>query len=238
MKFSKISTAAFLAGVTTLAVTLPVQAEKRNYDLTGFSRVEVSAGLSVEVEIGPDFEVSAEAGSTRTLNRLDIRVRGDKLVVTRDTSWTVFSIFATRRDATIRVTLPELAAIEARSGSDVNVYGDYGDSLHAKVSSGAELDLTNVSGVSLRFDASSGSDLRAEGSCGELDISSSSGASIRVEALICDDVEAHGSSGSDIRAHATNTVTASASSGGGVRISGSPDEISLNESSGGNVHIN
>ncbi len=238
MKIAKTSTAAFLAGATTLAVSLPAFSEERAFDLTGFERVDVSAGLSVEVEIGPDFEVVAEASSARTLKQLDIKLRGDKLIVTRDSGWLDFSLFSARRDATIKITLPGLTAIEASSGSDVFVTGDYGDSLRAATSSGAELDLENVSGQSLRFEASTGSELRAVGVCGELDVNSSSGASIRVDELNCKAVDAHASSGGDIRAFASDSAVASASSGGGVRISGSPEQIERNESSGGSVRVN
>ncbi|MEE9389269.1 MAG: head GIN domain-containing protein [Paracoccaceae bacterium] len=238
MKITKTTTAAFLAGATTLAVSLPAFSQEREYDLTGFNSVDVSAGLSVELEIGPDFEVVAEASNNRTLKQLDITVRGDKLIVSRDSGWLDFSLFSARRDATIRITLPDLTAIQASSGADVFVTGDYGDSLRASTSSGAELDLENVSGQSLRFKASSGSELRAQGECGALDVSSSSGASIRVDELSCNVVDATASSGSDIRAFASKSAVAHASSGGGVRITGSPEQIERSESSGGSVKVN
>ncbi len=237
MKFSQVSTAAYLAGVTTLAVSLPAFAEQRSYNLCGFDGIAISSGLSAEVEIGPEFTVTAEASSRRTLNRLDIRVRGDTLIVERDRGWLDFSLFAARRDATIRITLPDLKLIRASAGSDVYVSGQYGDSLRAETSSGADLDLDNVSGSSLQFKASSGSDLRAEGACGSLDVTASSGANIRADALICKEIAAHVSSGADISAHATDTVTARASSGGDVRISGSPAVVDKSESSGGDVHL-
>lgn len=47
MTISKIPMAAFLAGATTLSVSLPAFAAERQFDLTGFDQVEVSAGLSV-----------------------------------------------------------------------------------------------------------------------------------------------------------------------------------------------
>ncbi len=113
MKISQVTTAAYLAGATTLAVSLPAFAEQRSYDLSGFNGVAISSGLSAEVEIGPQFTVTAEASSRRTLNRLDIRVRGDTLIVERDSSWLDFSLFSARRDATIRITLPDLKLIRA-----------------------------------------------------------------------------------------------------------------------------
>ncbi len=238
MSISKISTAAFLAGATTLAVSLPAFSEERAFDVSGFDRIEVSAGLSVEVEIGPDFEVVAEASNSKILKRLDIKVKGDKLIVTQDSKWPGFSLFSAQRNATIRIALPGLTAIQANSGSDVSVTGEFGESLRAETSSGADLDLSNVSGGMLRFDASSGSELRAVGNCSELEVNSSSGASIRVDELSCKTVEAHASGGSDIRAYASVRAIASASSGGGIRISGSPDQVELTESSGGSASLN
>jgi len=238
MKISKVSTAAFLAGATTLAVTLPAIAQGRVYQLSGFDQVEISSGISVDVMIGPDFEVTAQAGSRRTLNRLDISVQDGKLVVTRSGGWLDYSLFSPPRDVTVQITLPTLTAIEAKAGSDVFVTGDYGDSLTAQVSSGAEIDLENVKSASLRFSAASGSDLRADGVCGSLDVSTSGGASILTTGLSCSEVSAHASSGSEIQAYASSAAVVSASSGGLVRISGEPEKIVRNERSGGNVIVN
>ena len=216
----------------------PSNAEQRSYDLGGFNGVAISSGLAAEVEIGPQFTVTAEASSRRTLNRLDIRVRGDTLIVKRGGIWLDFSLFSGRPAATIRITLPDLKLIRAHVGSDVYVFGTYGNSLSAEVSSGADLDLDNVSGKNLHFEASSGADLRAERECGLLHATASSGSNIRADALVCKEIEAHSSSGSDISAHATEAATARASSGGHVRISGNPSIVEKSESSGGDVHLN
>lgn len=237
MKNSKVTTAAFLAGATTLAVSLPAFAEEREFDLSDFDAISVSSGLSAEIEIGDDFSVSAESGSSRALNKLDIKVKGRTLYIERDSSWTDWSIFAARRDATVKVSLPDLKRIDASAGSDVFVSGDYGDGLEASADGGADLELDDVTGGTFRLDASSGSTLRAEGECSVLEVSSSSGASIRADDLECDTVEARASSGADIRVYASEAVRAVASSGADVRVKGEPAEIDKKESSGGDVHL-
>lgn len=237
MNFSRMSTAAFIAGVTTLSVSLPMMAEERKYDVTGFQEVSIAEGLSAQIEIGPDFDVSAQSPSKRDLDRLSIEVRGNRLIVERDASWLDFSLFAARRQANVKISLPEMKAISASSGSDVYVSGEYGDRLTAEASSGADLELDDVTGSKLKIRASSGSDLRVEGACETLDIASSSGASIRADDLVCQDVTADASSGADIRVHATATLRAEASSGAGIRISGRPEVLDSDESSGGSIRI-
>lgn len=238
MTGSKITTAAFLAGATTIAVSLPAFGSERDFDLSGFDKIVVSSGLSAEIEIGDAYSVSAESSSNRALDRLDIRVKGNTLYIERDSRWSDWSIFAARRDATVKVSLPDLTQIAASAGSDVFVSGDYGNGLVAKSSSGSDLQLDQLEGGTFSFEASSGSTLRAEGNCGELDAASSSGASIRADELHCGAVEASASSGSDIWVHANETVNAQASSGADVRVSGSASVFEKSESSGGDVHRN
>lgn len=54
MRKSKITTAAFLAGATTLAVTLPSMADKRGPD-----GIRISSDISVEVDAGSEFLTNA-----------------------------------------------------------------------------------------------------------------------------------------------------------------------------------
>ena len=195
----------------------------------------MSSGLSADIDIGEDFAVSAESASRRTLNQLDIKVMGSTLYIERDPSWTDWSLFAARRDAMVRVSLPTLKRIEASAGSDVHVSGEYGVGLDASTSSGSDLELEDVTGGSFTFEASSGSTLRAEGDCDDLDASSSSGASIIADDLKCATIEASASSGADIRVFASESADAQASSGADVRVSGDPATLSSEESSGGDV---
>jgi hypothetical protein len=238
MPKSNITTAAFLAGATTLAVSLPVMAAERSYDLADFDGVKISSGLSAEVSVGEEFSVTAEARTRRTLDHLNIRVRSGTLMVERSGSWTDFSLFSARRDATIRITLPALTNIEATAGSDVYVDGATSDDFQATSSSGADLELANANLGSAEFNVSSGADLTAQGSCETLAARSSSGSGVDATDLVCQSVEAHASSGGDIEVHATQSVNAHASSGGDVSIAGSPAVVEKHESSGGDVNLN
>jgi len=77
MKKSKISTAAFLAGVTTLAVSLPVLAEQRSYDTQGFGDIFVSDGLVVDTSPNAEHANTVQTASDRTLRRPGARERID-----------------------------------------------------------------------------------------------------------------------------------------------------------------
>lgn len=228
------------AGAAMLAclAALPAAADERHFDLDGFARVEVTSGLSAVITGGGDYEVRAESSDQRTLRRLDIRTVGDRLYVGRQREWSGLAWFRARKEATIYVTLPMLAGVEASAGSDVYATGKIADAFRGDASSGADLTLDAVDAGKVWLSASSGADLRAAGSCATLEADASSGATLRTQDMICADVRAEASSGADVRVHATVRIHGEASSGGDVWVSGNPTAVEIDESSGGSVNLN
>lgn len=141
MKASKISTAAFLAGATTLAVTLPAIGAEREFDLGEFDKVSVSAGLTAAVEIGDEFAVRAESPNDNMLKDLDIRVVGKTLYIGRDADWQGDSLFGGTKNMTVKITMPDVKEVAAYSGAEVTVFGVEGQ----------EIDTTMVSGGDVQF---------------------------------------------------------------------------------------
>ncbi len=208
INYLKTTTVVFVAALSATAA----QADTQTYEFSGFSRITTSAGVEVEASVGDSYSVRAE-GSKDSLDRLEIKQRGETLRIGRDGA-----LFKMRwKSPIVYVTLPSIEEVEASSGSELSVRGiDAGD-FSASVSSGAELYL--------------------EGRCDELRASASTGAELEAENLECRDVRVSVSTGAEAEVYASESIDASASTGGDIDVSGSPQERNISKSLGGDVDI-
>lgn len=237
MKLSPLVLSLIATSSVTLATATAVTAETRSFELSGFNRIQVSEGLDAEIKVGETFGIKAEARAQKSLDNLDISVRGDTLFIERKRNFSMFRL-SNYNDATVFVSLPDLTVIASNKGSDVHVSGEFGDSLVANVSSGAELTLENVTADTVTLSSSTGSNTQISGECVNLSVIASQGASIEAAELKCDVVDAQASSGSDIEVFATETITANAKSGASIEVSGNPSKTTVKQSSGGDVEVN
>lgn len=198
-----------IAGAAVLALTLPASAETRTFNLSNFTEISASAGVDVVLRQGP-YSVTAEEKGGR-FDRLKLEVQGSKLVISREGSsgW-----FSGNRDYTVTVTAPELTAISASSGADVD--GD------------------NFRFANLSVSVSSGADVELSGQCTNITVSVSSGADFDGDNLRCETATVTASSGGDADVYASRSASGNASSGGGVTVHGG-GAITKNTSSGGSV---
>ena len=252
-----ITTAAYLAGVTTLAVSLPAMAETKRYDLKGFDEVVVERGVSLDLSQGEDFAVSAEADRRHMLNRLIVEKDGARLLISRKKSWRDWSFLTRRFNASVDVTLPVLARLDASSGADVDVEGEFSGPMKVIASSGADVDMTgalpeklgviassgasvemdDISAGRVEIDTSSGSNVEIAGTCDSLTAEASSGSDIDAEGLECKSGDLATSSGARLVAHARDSVVADARSGGRIEVAGAPGDVLEETKAGGRIKI-
>jgi len=181
-------------------------AEPRN--LSGFTRVDASAGTDVTVTVGRGFSVDVSGADA---DRIVTRLSGDTLVVERRRG---FSWGAARR-AQVTVTMPRVEGLSSSSGADLVV--------------------TGVDAPHVALDSSSGADLRVSGRCGSFVADVSSGADIHAQELRCENGSVDASSGADARVFASGRLNVDASSGGGVVAYGNPGIGNVDLSSGGSL---
>ncbi len=213
---------------------MKAHAESRTIDIAGFDEVEVSAGIVVDVTVGADYGISAEAWRG-DLDRLEIEKHGDRLIISRKVGWGLLS--ASRRDRfAVTISMPALSEVEASSGSEMSVNGA---KMLTRVdgSSGAIITLDEMDLDRLRIDVSSGANLDAEGRCRDLRAQASSGANVDLRGLTCKIAEISASSGAALRASASETAEVAASSGGSIALWGGAEVIREDVSSAGSVSI-
>jgi hypothetical protein len=198
-------------GLFTLSGALA--AETRGYDLSGFDSVTSSAGVVVEVEVGSDYSVTLETEGKA--DEAKVELNGDTLLLGRERTRGIR--LGGRDTLRFTVTMPSFEEGAASSGSVLEIEG--------------------ISGGNVSLRASSGANLMAEGRCDRLSVGVSSGSSLKAAGLICSRAEAEASSGGTAELHATEQVRARASSGGSIRVAGSPGKRDTKTSSGGSVQI-
>lgn len=203
-----------IAGIGAGAIGCAASAATQTYDLDGFTKVETSAGVKVELTQADAFSIEAE-GSERAIERLAVSVRGDTLELGRVTNnrWNRGNY----DEVTVMVTMPDVEGLGA--------------------SSAGEIDAEMISAGDLKLAASSGARVVARGACERLNADASSGGRVDAGALPCDDVDADASSGGSITVFARESVDASASSGGSIVVDGQPTDVESTKSSGGSVRI-
>lgn len=218
----------FLATFVALAAFASTAvAQGRDYDLRDFTRIEVADGVVAEIIAGADFAVRAEA-RRGDLDRLSLTVSDETLRIGR------LPEVANDRFV-VRVSLPVLAGVVARAGSDVQAKGDEIALRDALAASGATLTVDGVSGADLVLSAVSGATLRISGTCDALRADAASGATLDARGLICLTGALDASNGATLRAHLTEAVDATAASGATIRVTGDPPDVEAELSTGGTV---
>jgi hypothetical protein len=215
-------------------LNLPASADTKTYNFSGFSKVSASAGVSVVLKQGP-YAISAE-GSAKALERLRIETKGDTLEVGRKPNTMGWGSSSGR--VTVTVSSPTYKGVSSSSGSDVDASGlNMAGASDLSVSSGARLDLGDVSLEDVRVTLSSGSSADVSGSCRSIRVDVSSGASFNGKGLKCETAIAGASSGASVHVWASKSAEGGASSGGSVNIHGDPATVDRDTSSGGSVNV-
>jgi hypothetical protein len=204
-----------------------VTTEKRNVE-DNFSKVDVSRGLIVTLEQADSYFVEVETDQNLQ-EHISTKVENGTLYITSDENIEE----ATAKN--IRVKLPSLKALEAKSGALVSTKNTFnGTYLSVKTSSGSEADI-NIEYDLVKCESTSGSTLKVNGKALKITTNSSSGSSINAQGLLVNDVVAESSSGSSSNVHPLVSLKAKASSGSSIDYNSSPKTVIKEESSGGSV---
>lgn len=191
-----------------------------------FTAVEASEGLDVYVTQDRNFEILVEADEN-IIDLIGTDIRDGKLKI-----HAIENIG--RATKKIYVTLPEITALKATSGSDLITQDRIeADEIYLDASSGADLKV-ELSADIVHADTSSGADIRVSGDSNILYADASSGSDIRAGEFKVQTCEADASSGANIRVNVTKNLVADASSGADIKYTGGA-QVTKNKSVSGSV---
>lgn len=240
-------TTTILALAATMGMTMSTAAfaQSRNFDLTGFDRIDIATGLDAVVTIGDSFSILAESRSQEALDNLEVAVNDGVLTARIEQNFLDFIVSGglvgmllnNGNAVKLTITVPALAGADASSGADVDLPGLKGEQLDLNASSGAGISVTDAALGTVTASASSGADITLSGQAQAIEAEASSGADIDAEDMAAATVTAQVSSGAGISVRASQSVEAEASSGGDVEVHGNPAIRAVDESSGGEVNF-
>lgn len=191
-----------------------------------FTEIVASEGLDVYISQGESASIKVEADSNVIdLIATDIKEGELRIHTTENIGRATKSVY---------VTLPELTAIKASSGADVETQNTIrGSRVMLSATSGSDL-TAQIVAESISASTSSGASLKVSGESVNLKAGASSGSDLIAGDLQAKNVIANASSGAYVRVHAIESLDASANSGGDVDYSGDA-KVSKDKSSGGSV---
>ena len=194
--------------LVALALVAPASAETRN--LRGFTAINVSDGIDLEIPAGAPYAVEItgpDAGRVETVVE-----DGALRIRQRNRSW----FGRNDLDANVRVSLPQLNALAASRGVSVEA-------------SGIEAETFDLS-------AAMGADVRVAGACGALDLSAAMGASVRAGDLRCRTADVSAAMGADARIYVTEAYEGSAAMGASIHVDGEGASRGNSTAMGGSIN--
>ena len=200
--------------------------------VNSFNAIKVSTGIDLYITMGETEKVKIVADDD-IIDEIITEVKDGTLrIYMKDNNWFNWGRNKTRK---AYVTVKELVAISASSGSDVRSENTLeGESLKVKASSGSDVEI-DIFYKNFSLDTSSGSDAKISGKVKTFKAEASSGSDIKAQELESTICKVRASSGSDITVKVSGELYAKASSGADIRYYGNPDIRDIDESSGGDV---
>lgn len=206
--------------------------DKQNRNIESFHGIAVSSGIDLYLTQGNSEEVVVEA-DVDVIDAIMTEVNEGVLHIYMKKTFG----FQWNRSSRVHVTFDDLTSLAVSAGAYVAGQSPFKlDELKISVSAGADLRIDELFAESVWLDTSSGSDAQLSGRVVNFEASSSSGADISCSELVAEHCKVSVSSGSDAEVHATQSLKASASSGGDIRYRGNPAHKDIVESSGGDVY--
>jgi hypothetical protein len=123
----------------------------RNYNVGNFQQIEVAGPYDVEVRTGSNPSVSA-SGSEKLLDRTQVEVQGDKLVIHPEHEHGFFHWgWSSRGKAHFVVTVPQLSGATIAGSGGITVDKIAGNAFEGEIAGSGGLQLTSVEVQSLKL---------------------------------------------------------------------------------------
>lgn len=218
---------AFLA-ILFLGSAVPALAAERSFPVGAFSEVVLSGSMNVVVTTGAAHSVRAE-GSAEDLDKLDIRVKGDALVIaTKPGKWS----WGSRDKVTVRVSAPNVSGAAISGSGDMQVGPTKGD-FSGRISGSGDMTVAAVDAPALSLAISGSGDIAlGRGRCGTAKFSTSGSGDISAGGVQCETLTVSISGSGDVAAQATGTATLRTSGSGDISVTGGARCTSRSSGSG------
>lgn len=192
----------------------------RSFAASGFERVKLAGSDDVRVIAGDTFAVEA-TGPQGVLDKLDIRVEGDTLVVGRErrSGWSI----SERKGAVITVTMPVMRGATLAGSGDFRIATTAEDRFEARLAGSGDLNIADVRAAETKFSLAGSGDIRAKGRARAADYSIAGSGSIDARELLSESLAVSVAGSGDVAAHTSGHAEVRIVGSGDVTIAGTKD---------------
>ncbi len=208
------------AAATFLAVTSPAAAQTHTYPLSGFTKIDASAGFTIEFTQSPTWSVVVDSASN-AFDRIIVEKIGDTLRISRpqDTHNN-----GKVRDV-IRISAPDLDALTFHAAIRFTAPQLNVDTLAIDASAAVAIDIADLTADRLDINADAASTITLAGSCTKLNLTTGAASKVMADGLRCRETQIDAGTASSVHAFASDKAVARAGMASHVLISGRPREF-------------
>jgi hypothetical protein len=203
----------------------------KDYDFSGFTKVNVGSAFQTDIKQGQGYSTSVTIDDN-LVDYLDVRVDGDTLTIGLKPRLSLGFRNTTLKAA---ITMPDLQGLDLSGATRTNVTG-FSNTLPANVQvSGASQLRGGYTTGQMRLQASGASTVELVGSTGALDIEASGASTVRFDNLKSTDTNVRASGASNVTVNPSGRLTGDASGASTVAYVGNPTTVQVNTSGASNV---
>lgn len=193
----------------------------RQYQVGGFTRIEVAGPYDVDVRTGPAIGVSAR-GSEKLLERTIVEVKGDKLLIRPDKdNWWGHMGWRSDHKAAFTVTLPQISGAAIAGSGDIRVNEIKGDSFDGSIAGSGALHLGSLDVKTLTLSIAGSGDARAAaGRAVQANYEIAGSGAVDAGAIQARDVNVSIAGSGDVKAQATGAANVDIVGSGDVTLTG------------------
>jgi hypothetical protein len=196
-------------------------AVSRNYQVAGFTQIEVAGPFDVKVTTGKAVSVSASAPQ-KLLDQTEVLVKDGKLLIRpAKKNWLAgMTSWSSREPSVFTITVPSLEAAAIAGSGDIDIDRVAGERFTGEIAGSGSLRLPQVAVRELGLSIAGSGEIMAAGRAQRASYEIAGSGDMDASRLNAVDAEAEIAGSGDIKAHATGTARASIAGSGDIAISG------------------
>ena len=207
----------------------------RNFQVGNFTKIEVAGPFDVDVKTGANPGVAAR-GNQNLIDRLEVEVQGDTLVVRpkKDRKW-FGGGWSVNGKGTLAITVPMIRAATLAGAGDMRIDAVRGESFEGQIAGSGDLRLGTVEVESLTVGiAGSGDAAAGAGRVERAEYNIAGSGGVDASGIAAQDLEVSIAGSGDIRAQATGRAKIDIVGSGYVDVTGGA-KCSVSKAGSGNV---
>lgn len=208
------------AGATFMVVTNPAAAETKAYDLTGFTRIDASAGFTIMFTQSPAWSVVVDSQPSN-LDKIILEKVGDTLKIYRPRNTRMRG----EVNDVVRISAPDIDALKLNAAIKFSAAQLTVDALEIDANAAVSIDIASLKAGAIDINADAASKITLAGSCARLDLVIGAATQVRADGLKCRETHIEAGAASTVHAFASDKAVARAGPASHVRISGRPRDF-------------